>query len=178
MDVSGHDRKIQLRRRLGQLEAELANVYAQLSQLGPGETLPGLYLLIETYGFRAALPASQVLEIVRLVETTPLPCAPAHVLGTFLYRGEPVVALDLDRFVGAPAGEPELDAHMIVLAASRTVALVVERVKALIEAPTLAEAPKDAPAWLSSPLVSALCHAEQELVPVLRIDPLLEGVRL
>jgi chemotaxis signal transduction protein len=93
-----------------------------------------------------------------------------------VYRGDPVVALDLARCLGLPDRPLDVDAHMVVLATSRPVALVVDRVKALVEAPAVAEAPKDAPTWLSTPLVAALCRAEDELIPVLRTELLLEGL--
>jgi purine-binding chemotaxis protein CheW len=100
------------------------------------------------------------------------------VLGTFVYRGEPALAVDLKRYLGLSEGEPDLDAHMVVLASARPMALVVDRVRALVEAPRVAEAPAEASSWLSSPLVAALCHAEGNLVAVLRVEPLLEGVPL
>ncbi|MBI5548442.1 MAG: chemotaxis protein CheW [Deltaproteobacteria bacterium] len=175
-DQNPNNRRNEVRRRLSQLSTELAALQGELARLGPGESLPGLFLVIEAAGQVAAISSAMVMEIVRLVETTPLPQAPPHVLGTFLYRGEPVVAVDLARFLGLPNREPDVDAHMVVLSTARPVAVVVDRVRALVEAPKLAEAPKDAPAWLSSPLVAALCHAEGKLLPVLRFEALLEDI--
>ncbi|MGC4119197.1 MAG: chemotaxis protein CheW [Myxococcales bacterium] len=169
-------RRNELYARLQKLQADLAGVHAQLARLGPGEVLPGLFVLVDVGDQVAALPSSLVLEVVRLVKTTPLPEAPDHVLGTFVYRGEPALAIDLKRYLSLTTEEPDLDAHMVVLATARPMAIVVDRVRALVEAPQVAEAPKDAKNWLSSPLVAALCHAEGSLVAVLRIEPLLEGV--
>lgn len=166
----------ELHERLRQLESELAGVHSKLAKLGPGEALPGLFVLVDIGSQVAALPSSLVLEVVRLVKTTPLPEAPAHVLGTFVYRGEPALAIDLKRYLGDPKHEPDVDAHMIVLSTARPVALVVDRVRALVDAPKVAEAPEGAPRWFSSPLVAALCHAEGELVAVLRVEPLIDGV--
>lgn len=176
VDSQREEKRRQLRQRLAKLETELTGLHTELAQLGTGSPLPGLYLLVESAGFTAALPSSLVLEIVRLVETTPLPKAPPHVLGSFVYRGDPVVAVDLARCLGQAERPLDVDAHMVVLATSRPVALVVDRVKALVEAPAVAEAPKDAPTWLSTPLVAALCRAEDELIPVLRTELLLEGL--
>jgi purine-binding chemotaxis protein CheW len=175
-EAAQETRRHELRQRLAQLEGELARIYGELSRLGPGTPLPGLYLLIEAGGLRAALPSSQVLEIVRLVETTPMPKAPPHVLGTFLYRGEPVLALDLSRYLGGEAHAPDIDAHMVVLASSRAAALVVDRVRSLVEAPRMAQTPLEGSGWLGSPLVAAFCQAEGELLPVLTLEPLLSGV--
>ena len=169
-------RRKELRQRLRQLEVELAGVHSELARLGPGEAMPGLYVLIDLGDHVAALPSSLVLEVVRLVKTTPLPEAPAHVLGTFVYRGEPALALDLKRYLGMTDQEPDVDSHMVVLSTAQPVALIVDRVRALVDAPKVAEAPKNAPSWFSSPLVAALCQAEGELVAVLRLEPLLEGI--
>ena len=175
-DPQRDDKRRELRERLERLESELTGLHTELAKLGTGTALPGLYLLVEAAGFAAALPSAMVSEIVRLVETSPLPQSPPHVLGTFVYRGEPVVAVDLARCLGAPPREPDVDAHMVVLSTARPVALVVDRVRALAEAPLVAEAPKEAASWLSSPLVAALCRAESELIPVLRTELLLDGV--
>lgn len=169
-------RRSELCARLQRLQSELASVHSQLAQLGPGEALPGLFVLVDVGDQVAALPSSLVLEVVRLVKTTPLPESPAHVLGTFVYRGEPALAVDLKRYLGLTESQPDIDSHMVVLATARPMALVVDQVRALVEAPKVAEAPKDARSWLSSPLVAALCHAEGSLVAVLRVEPLLEGV--
>ena len=176
MPVEGQESKReQLRQRLAQLEAELSRVHGELSRIGPGTPLPGLYLLVEAGGLHAALPCSQVLEIVRLVETTPMPQAPPFVLGTFLYRGEPLVALDLARYLGESEGAPDVEAHMVVLASARPVALVVSRVRSLVEAPRMAQAPESGSGWLGSALVAAFCQAEGELIPVLNLEPLIAG---
>jgi purine-binding chemotaxis protein CheW len=175
-DQTHETRRRVLQDRLAKLETELASVYGELSRVGPGSQLPGLYLLIEAGALRAALPAAQVLEIVRLVQTTPMPQQARHVLGTFLYRGEPVLAIDLARYLGASDVEPSVDSHMVVLAASRPVALVVTRVRSLVEAPLMAETPAGDNGWLGSPLVAAFCRAEDELLPVLTLEPLLTGV--
>jgi purine-binding chemotaxis protein CheW len=169
-------RRGELHARLEQLQAELAGLHSQLAKLGPGEALPGLFVLVDVGDQVAALPSSLVLEVVRLVQTTHLPESPAHVLGTFVYRGEPALAVDLKRYLGMTQAEPDLDAHMVVLATARPMAIVVDRVRALVEAPKVAEAPAGAARWLTSPLVAALCHAEGSLVAVLRVEPLLEGV--
>jgi purine-binding chemotaxis protein CheW len=172
------DRKrAELRKRLMELESELEQAQREFVALGPGEALPGLFLVVEISGHAAAIPASCVVEIVRLVECSPLPQAPAHVLGTFLYRGEPVLAVDPARYLGS-LEEPRLDAHLVVLNAGRPVALVVDRVRMLVEAPTVAapgERDGRPEGWFSSPLVAGLCRIGSELVPLLRPEPLLEG---
>ena len=78
---------------------------------------------------RYAVPAERVLEIVARVMLTPRPAAPAPILGAFSYRGAPMVAVDLRARLGHPRRLPARDDHfLIVRAARRDVALVVDRV--------------------------------------------------
>jgi purine-binding chemotaxis protein CheW len=155
---------------LRRLEDALQRAQARLLALG-GEALPGLHLLVEAGGHRGVLPAGRVVEVVRLVATRPLAGAPPHVLGTFVCRGAPVVAVDLAALVGAPR-EPGIDAQIVILAGVPSVGLVVDRVARLVEAPRLfagdvaAATPE---AWRGSPMVAGLCVDGGEVLPV--IDP-------
>src|SRR5262249_21751592 len=128
-----------VRRRLFELEREAAKLYGELATLRGSERLPGTYLLVDVGQQSMLLPASAVCEIVRVVDYTPLPNAPPHILGTFLYRGTVVVVIDLARYLGT-AHEIPLDAHVIVLASSRPVALLADQVRTLVDSPTVAEA--------------------------------------
>jgi signal transduction histidine kinase len=56
----------ELRRALGELEAQLA-------ELGPGDRLPGLYLTLEAAGRRALLSAAQVEAVIPAAELRPAP---------------------------------------------------------------------------------------------------------
>lgn len=169
-------KRAELRRRLMELESEMVAAQREFAALGPGGVLPGLYLIVEFGGYPAAILAARVVQIVRLVECKPLPCAPAHVLGTFLYRGEVVLAVDPARFLGS-GEELRLDAQMVVLNGDRPMALAVDRVRELVEAPAVAAASERdgrPERWFSSELVNGLCRVGDELVPLLRIERLLE----
>jgi purine-binding chemotaxis protein CheW len=172
------DKRSELRRRLRQIEDDLTKAQSELVSLGEGERLPGLFLIFEVAGFAAALPVSRVAEIVRLVECSPLPKAPPHVLGTFVYRGDPIVTVDLAVYLGTTKGEPRLDAHVVVIDGTRRVALVVDRVRSMIEAPAIAagDGSEASPTWFASKLVAGLVRSGDELVPLINVDPLLEGV--
>ncbi len=177
--VDAERKRAELRRRLMQLESEMEEAQREFAALGPGDALPGLYLILEISGHPAAVAAASVIQIVRLVECSPLPRAPAHVLGTFLYRGEPVLALDPARFLGS-AEELRLDAQLVMLSGERPVALAVDRVRELVEAPLVAAASdRDGrpERWFTSELVSGLCRVGHELVPLLRVERLLEESR-
>ena len=78
---------------------------------------------------RYAVPAARVLAIVARVLLTPLPSAPAPILGMFSYRGAPMVAVDLRARFGHPTRAPRREDHFLVVrSARRDVALVVDRV--------------------------------------------------
>lgn len=157
----------ELRTRLAALDAERDRLQAELVALGPGEPLPGMHLAVEVAGRRALLPASRVLEVVPLVPFSPLPRAVAHAPGAFLYRGQPAVALDLASLAGTPR-EPDLDAHLVVLASRRPFALLVDRARPLADPPVVAAGDADAgDPWRGSPLVAALCRCGDEVVPLL-----------
>lgn len=162
----------ELRRRLSALDAERERVHAELVALGPGEPLPGMHLAVEVAGRQALLPAGRVLEVVPLVPFSPLPRSVPHAPGAFLFRGQPVVALDLASLVGA-AREPDLDAHLVVLAARQPFALLVDRARPLRAAPVVAPGDADAgEGWRASPLVAALCRCGEEVLPLLSIAAL------
>ena len=84
-----------LRRRLSELEAETASVFAALRGAQSEIALSGHFLIVETGGVAALLPAPAVREIVRVVELQPLEGAGPMVAGTFVYRGAPAVAIRL-----------------------------------------------------------------------------------
>ena len=164
-----------MRRRLFELEQEAARLYVELGKLGANERLPGTYMVVEAGRFEAVVPASAVCEIVRLVEYLPAPGAPAHVLGSFIYRGTPVVAIDLARYFGAEH-EPALDAHVAVLASSRPMALVTDRVRALIDTPVFAGTSAEADDWKRSKQVVGLCSYEGRTLPIIGLGPLLASL--
>jgi purine-binding chemotaxis protein CheW len=155
------------------LEEELSRAQGALVALG-GEALPGAHLVIEAAGRRGLLPSSRVVEVVRLVATTPLAGAPPHVLGTFVCRGTPVIAVDLAALLG-DRREPGLDAQIVVLASTPVVGLVVDRVARLVEGPRLFEGDVVAgtpEAWRGSPLVAGLCLEGGEVLPLVDPTPL------
>jgi purine-binding chemotaxis protein CheW len=165
----GRDRAA-LAAEVRRLEEALRRAQAALVALG-GESLPGLHLVIEAAGSRGLLPVERVVEVVRLVATTPLAGAPRHVLGTFVYRGAPVIAADLGAFLGA-SREPELDAQIVVLAGTPAIGLVVDHVTRLADGPRLFEGDAAAgtpEAWRGSPLVAGLCVDGGEVLPL--VDP-------
>jgi purine-binding chemotaxis protein CheW len=166
--------------KLRQLEDELQRAQSELSALG-GETIPGLHLVVEAAGRRALLSVGRVQEIVRLVATTPLPSAPPHVLGTFVCRGAPVLAVDVAAITEQAADRtPGLDAQIVVLAGSPAIGLVVDRVISLVNGPRLFEGDVAAgtpEGWRGSRLVAGLCVQDGEVLPLLDPGPLTAALR-
>jgi purine-binding chemotaxis protein CheW len=159
------------------LEEALGRAQRELAAHG-GDVLPGLHLLVELAGRRALLAVGRVSELVRLVATAPLAGAPPHVLGTFVCRGAPVVAVDLAALLGA-SREPSLDAQIVIVPGDPTLGLVVDRVEGLVEDPRLFHGDVAAgtpAAWRGSPLVAGLCLHRGEVVPLLDPAPLAADV--
>ncbi len=168
-------RRASVEQRLASLEVEQARLRRELAELGGSVRLPGLYLTVEVAGSAALLPAEAVREVVRLVAVQPIPGAPRHVMGTFLYRGMPAVAVDLAALLGVQR-EPALESHLVVCQGSRVVALLVDQVRDLVDSPLLVEAaPEDGgrTPWDASGLMAGLCRTADGLRPLLRASVLL-----
>lgn len=85
---------------------------------------------------RYALPLGAVERIVRAVELTPLPNAPAIVLGIMNMAGRVLPVLNLRRRFGLPEREiGAADQLLIARTARRMVALVVDEAQEVIERP-------------------------------------------
>ena len=83
---------------------------------------------------RLALSLSAVERVVRAVEVTALPKAPAIVLGVINVQGQLLPVFNLRRRFGLPESELELSDHILIARTSRrTVALVVDAVAGLME---------------------------------------------
>jgi purine-binding chemotaxis protein CheW len=165
-----------VQRRLTSLENEVTRLRRELIRLGGEHRLPGLFLTVEVGGTQVLLPSDSVQEVVRLVELQPLPGAPPHVVGAFVYRGVSAVAVDLARLMGVQR-EPSLDAHLVVCSGARTVALLVDHVQDIVEAPLLVdrvEEHEERSPWDDTGLMAGLCRtADGSLRPLLRLSTIL-----
>ncbi len=160
---AGDARRRALVDELRAVEREWARVRAGLAELGPGERLPGLYLVVGLDSGRLLVPCDRVAEVARIVACDPIPGAPRWVLGAFVWRGRPAVAVDVEaRVGGSPASS--VDAMMVILDGTPTVAAVVNEIRGLAEDPVLADAAADARV---ARLVLGACKVEDEAVPVL-----------
>jgi len=167
-----------LRERLSVLEQELSAVYAALTGVRAGVSLPGLHLLLETGTSPVLVPAVGVLEIIPLLETTPLPGGPAWIVGTFLYRGRRAYAVDLSAALGGLRSAGRLDSHVVVVGGEVLFGLVVDRVRTLVDAPTLIAGPAEkATREAGLRMFAGTCRIEERTVPLLAIPTLTSWLR-
>ena len=169
-------RRASVQQRLISLENEVTRLRRELVHLGGEHRLPGLFLTVEVAGTQVLLPSDCVQEVVRLVELQTLPGAPAHVIGAFIYRGVSALAVDLAALMGVKR-EPSLDAHLVVCAGTRTMALLVDHVQDIVEAPLLVDRVaegEERSAWDKTGLMAGLCRASDgALRPLLRTSAIL-----
>lgn len=130
-------RREALRRELRGAEEACQRLRAGLLALGEGARLPGVHPVARAGGVRVIVPGGRVAEIAAVVACEPLPGAPAGVVGSFLWRGRPAIALDLAVRLGGPPCSSHEDL-LLVLDGEPTVALRVEEVCGLAEDPAVA----------------------------------------
>lgn len=156
--------------RAVRLERELCELERSLSHLGAQEPRAGLHLIVEAGGHQALFEARTVLQIARLVEFAPIPGAPPAVLGSFARRGVPGVAIDLARVFGT-VREPDLDAHFVIVGGARTLGIVVDRVRNVVNAPARVDARAERllPTFRAE-LVAGWCDAGGWLLPLVTVE--------
>lgn len=87
------------------------------------------HVVFELESTRYALPLDGLIEVSWRVHVTPLPAAPAIVLGLIVHRGVGIPAIDLRSRLGLSARPATLgDQMLVVRTARRVVALVVDGV--------------------------------------------------
>lgn len=180
MTAEAQAKRVSVQKRLVALEEEIVRLRRELATLGADLRLPGLYLTVEVAGATALLPVEAVMEVVRLVAIEPLPAAQPHVRGTMLYRGTPAVVVDLAALLGVKR-EPELDAHLVVCGGARTVAVLVDRVRDLVESPVLVDGAvtgDDSIPWDKTGLMAGLCRTSEGIRPLLRASAILAATEV
>ncbi len=116
-----------------------------------------------------ALPVSEIREVVRGLEVTPVPLAPGAVRGLVNLRGQIATAIDLRRRLDLPpraAGEDEV--NVVVDAPEGPVCLQVDDVGDVIDVPADAvERPPETLRAAVRELVRGICKREEDLVLLL-----------
>jgi purine-binding chemotaxis protein CheW len=97
-------------------------------------TSPGAQLCTFRVGSQEyAIDIMRVREIIPPVPLTPVPAAPAHVLGVFRLRDDVIPVIDLARRLGLPSAAPSRRTKFIVVrVAGRLIGLQVDEVREVL----------------------------------------------
>lgn len=100
-----------------------------------GADAPGLILKFQLDDHQYGLPLSIVERVLPAVEITPLPGAPAIVLGVFDLQGQVIPVVDIRQRFALPNRALSTQDHFIVARASnhRTVALIADAAVGVVE---------------------------------------------
>ena len=101
-----------------------------------------LHVVFDVAGAEYALPASDVVAMETYTGATRVPGAAPHVAGLIQIRGRVVPVVDLRARFGLPPKEVDLDSRVVVTQlGERTVALLVDRARRVLQVPADAFAP-------------------------------------
>jgi purine-binding chemotaxis protein CheW len=85
-------------------------------------------------GHHLGIDVTQVQEVIRQQELTPVPLAPAEILGLINLRGQIVSALDLRRRLGLPEREEGVaPMNVVVRTPEGSLSLLVDRIGDVLE---------------------------------------------
>ena len=91
-------------------------------------------VVVAVDGQRYALPLAVVVRVVRAIEVTPLPDCPPAVLGVINVQGSVIPLYSLRRRFGKADREIQLEDQLVIVrSGSRTVALLVDEVRGVVE---------------------------------------------
>jgi len=158
-----------------ELRGDLAEVESQLADLGPGDRLQGLHLVLEAGGHKALVSASQVEEIARAPELSPVRGGPPEAAGLVSAGGRSLVAIDLAAILGSRRAPPK-DATLVVFHSQVAVGLLADSVYPAPGPAVLAEG-----GGASSPLGrhrGAFAKVRDEVMPLLNVDRLVGVVEV
>ncbi|HTP53063.1 MAG TPA: chemotaxis protein CheW [Anaeromyxobacteraceae bacterium] len=139
------------------------------------ETIRICTFLLEGRTF--AVPVAEVREVVKDLETTPVPLAPPAVLGLAHLRGQIATAVDLRHRLGLTARrQGDQSVNVVVQGAEGLVCLSVDEVGDVIDVPQgVVERPPDTLRPAVREVVRGICKLEDELVLLLdterAVDP-------
>ncbi len=120
-----------------------------------------------------ALPLAQVERVVQAVEVTAAVGAPETVLGVINLEGQILPVLDIRKRFGLPARERELSDQFIIAQTSRrTVALVADTVRGVIECLDVEAASFSEPFLPGLAYVNSVVKEGNELILVCNLDRL------
>ena len=137
------------------------------------DQLPARVVIVELATRRYGIAVHQVQRVVRMVRLTPLPGAPVQVPGVIDLAGEIVPVVDLRvRFGHVPHAVRASDHLVIARAATRTVALWVDRVADLVEVAAPEPLPANTP---DQPHIRGLARTADGLLVITDVDGFLSA---
>jgi purine-binding chemotaxis protein CheW len=120
-------------------------------------TQSGHWLIFRLEGQDYALALSPIAEVLRMVASTPVPEAPAALMGMINVRGRVVPIIDLRARLGLPSSPPSLSARIIlVYLDQRLIGLVVDEVVEVLVFPAEALGQPDALLGTAVPVLFTL----------------------
>lgn len=131
-------------------------------------TVDGLFLGVEV---------GKVQEVIRHLQTTRVPLAPAVVRGLINLRGQIVTAIDLRRRLEFPDRPPECSAmNVVVRTDDGTVSLLVDEIGDVIEVPEdTFERPPDTVRGVTRALIRGVYKLKDRLLLVLDTEKAVHG---
>jgi purine-binding chemotaxis protein CheW len=128
------------------------------------------FVLFEAAGTTFALPAADVVEVLRMAAAAPVPGAPAYLRGVLDLRGALVPVVDVRVRLGARQRPARPEGQLIVVrSGARRVALEVDRVRDLVEVP--ADACQASAEWgVAAPLAAGALALSDGAVVVHAVD--------
>jgi purine-binding chemotaxis protein CheW len=133
------------------------------------------FVVFEAASRTLALPAGDVVQVLRNAATAPVPGAPPWVRGVLDLRGRVVPVIDVRARLGEGSRPPRPEDQLLVArAGARLVALEVERVVEVRDAE--AGEVEEGSLGLEAPLVAGAVRRGGEVVLVQALGPWLEGL--
>ena len=134
------------------------------------------WVVFRAQGREYALHLQNISEVLRMVALTPVPEAPAGVLGLINLRGHLIPVFDVRTRLGLPLQAPNLSTPIMVVDVGdhQRVGLLTDEVVELLALPTALIHPPDA-ALGPTPLIAATLHTADRLIMVLNLECLCAG---
>jgi len=132
-------------------------------------------LTFEIAGSEYGLSADSIKEIARIVEITPVPEAPAFVVGAIDYRGQLVIVVDLAARLALGQAKAGVDSYIVIVdSGERRAGLLVDTVCDVIELPPDAIMAVPANLPLPEELVAGAFEMSDRLLLLLDVAPVID----
>jgi len=136
-----------------------------------------MWATFSLHGELFALRVADVQEVMTFQALTPVPLAPAHIVGLLNLRGQIMAAVDLRRWLQFPDRPNGCGACMIVLKHEGIlISLVVDEIGDVLELPTSSwREPPDTLAASQRGFIRGICPIDKHVILGLDIDGLISA---